>query len=257
MEIKNTEPKKEVIDSQGARNAPKQEHADTLNPRWASLRKIGLRTVQVVLVVFGFLVIIRIPVVLEREETAKVVAKIHATKLTMDDVMGKNLPPDPGADADKTIAGVDANKNGIRDDVELAIFRDHASSSRERSVFLQFALAQQTMMTLPIVNPQTVTAVIEDLDSRANVCLWSLHAELRVPYDAHFNDPHSGELGKKENEMWNQYLQLTNADEKYIKNLQFDSEERYSAYKSILNGNLRSYESSNEGCDVDSSMLPS
>ena len=37
----------------------------------------------------------------------------------MDDVTGKNLPQDPGAEADKTIAGIDANKNGIRDDVEL------------------------------------------------------------------------------------------------------------------------------------------
>ena len=59
------------------------------------------------------------------DKTNEQVAKIHNTKLTMDDVTGKNLPPDPGAEADKTIAGIDANKNGIRDDVELAIFKEY------------------------------------------------------------------------------------------------------------------------------------
>ena len=62
-------------------------------------------------------------------KTQKQVAKIHATKLTLDDVMGKNLPVPSGVegppDYDATIAGVDANKNGIRDDVELAIFKEY------------------------------------------------------------------------------------------------------------------------------------
>ena len=57
------------------------------------------------------------------------VAKIHSTKLTIDDVFGKNLPVpsevEGPPDYDATIAGVDANKNGIRDDVELAIFKEY------------------------------------------------------------------------------------------------------------------------------------
>ena len=69
------------------------------------------------------------------------VEKIHNTKLTLDDVMGKNLPPDPGANADQTIAGVDANQNGIRDDVELAIFNAYPNSAKTRAVLLQYALA--------------------------------------------------------------------------------------------------------------------
>lgn len=219
------------------------------------MKHIGKRTLQVFVFLIVLLGIIRFPHVLEVEKTIPLVAKIHATKLTMDDVMGKNLPPDPGPDADKTIAGVDANKNGIRDDVELAIFKEYASTSKTRAAFLQYALAQQTMITLPLVNSETVTAVIEDLDSRANVCLWSLHAELRVPYDEHFDNPQSGELGMKEKGMWDQYLQLTDFDEKYIKSLQLNSASRISAYKNILNGNLRSYEASREGCDIDFSVL--
>ena len=57
-----------------------------------------------VVVVAGFvgLVIVRMFVLDAKEKTAEQVVKIHATKLTIDDVFGKNLPPDPSAEADKT-----------------------------------------------------------------------------------------------------------------------------------------------------------
>ncbi len=82
------------------------------------------------------------------------VEKIHNTKLTLDDVMGKNLPPDPGAAADATIAGVDANNNGIRDDVELAIFKAYPDSAKTRAVLLQYALSLQTEMTSLVINKE-------------------------------------------------------------------------------------------------------
>ena len=90
------------------------------------------------------------------------VEKIHNTKLTLDDVLGKILPPDPGVNADKTIAGIDANNNGISDDVELAIFKAYPNSAKTRAVLLQYALALQLEMIQPIVNTATVTAVGED-----------------------------------------------------------------------------------------------
>ena len=71
------------------------------------------------------------------DKTNEQVVKIHNTKLMMDDVIGKNLPPDPGAEADKTVQGIDANKNGIRDDVELAIFKAYPDSAKTRAVMLQ------------------------------------------------------------------------------------------------------------------------
>ncbi|MFY9463152.1 MAG: hypothetical protein WAP52_03130 [Candidatus Sungiibacteriota bacterium] len=79
----------------------------------------------------------------DKQKTDEQVAKIHATKLSLDDVMGKNLPPDPGVEADKTLQGIDASRNGIRDDVELAIFKLHPDSARIRAVLLQYALALQ------------------------------------------------------------------------------------------------------------------
>src|SRR3990167_7097106 len=104
-----------------------------------------------ILALFVVLVIVRMFVLDAKEKTAEQVAKIHATTLTLDDVMGKNLPPEPGAEADKTIAGIDVNQNGIRDDVELAIFKEYPNSAKTRAVLLQYALVLQMQMTLPII----------------------------------------------------------------------------------------------------------
>ena len=66
--------------------------------------------------------------------------------------MGKNLPSDPGALADATVQGVDANQNGIRDDVELAVFKEYPNSAKTRAVLLQYALALQMEVIQPMVN---------------------------------------------------------------------------------------------------------
>ena len=116
------------------------------------------------------LIIVRIPHAINKQRTDKVVAKIHATKLTLDDAMGKNLPPNPGAEADKTLAGIDVNRNGIRDDVELAVFKEYPHSARTRSVLLQYALVLQMEMIQPIVNTDVVIAVAQER-SRAAGCI--------------------------------------------------------------------------------------
>ena len=87
--------------------------------------------------IYVVLVIIRMFHFYNLDKTNEQVVKIHNTKLTMDDVIGKNLPPDPGAEADKTVQGIDLNKNGIRDDVELAIFKKYPDSAKTRAVMLQ------------------------------------------------------------------------------------------------------------------------
>src|SRR3989344_4879431 len=133
-----------------------------------------------VLASFVLLVIVRMFVLDAQEKTAEQVAKIHATKLTLDDVMGENLPPDPGAEADKTIEGIDANKNGIRDDVELAIFKEYPNSAKTRAVLLQYALALQMEVTQPIVNKETVTEVVRE-QSRAGSCVASTIFPVKSP----------------------------------------------------------------------------
>ena len=110
-------------------------------------KKIVWRTGAVVLALYVIIVIARIPHAYDKQRTDAAVAKIHATKLTLNDVTGKNLPPDPafakatagkpGAGPDDTIEGIDANHNGIRDDVELAIFKEYPNS-RKTHLILNF-----------------------------------------------------------------------------------------------------------------------
>ena len=49
----------------------------------------------VILVIYIGLVIYRIPAVEERQRTEKIVAKIHAQRITLADVLRQNLPPEP------------------------------------------------------------------------------------------------------------------------------------------------------------------
>ncbi|MBI3442956.1 MAG: hypothetical protein HY007_04265 [Candidatus Sungbacteria bacterium] len=63
-----------------------------------------------VLIAYAALVAYRMFYLRNEAKTKEQVAKIHATHLTLDDVMGKNLPPDPGPLADQTVAGIDANR---------------------------------------------------------------------------------------------------------------------------------------------------
>ena len=186
----------------------------------------------IILILFIGLVIYRIPVVLERQKTEEAVLRIHAQKITLDDVMGKNLPPDPGADADKTVQGIDANRNGIRDDVELAIFKEYPDSAKTRAVLLQYALALQMEMALPIINKETVTAIVEDSESRANVCLWSLSSRSDMK-------KFIADMDKYDN---------------FVKSRQINTEQRDKNMDDFYK-NLGSYSSSNEGCDIDSSIL--
>lgn len=167
------------------------------------------------------LVIARVFQMFEADKTEIQVAKIYATKLTLADVMGENLPPDPGTEADKTIAGIDANENGIRDDVELAIFREYPNSAKTRAVLLQYALVLQMQMTLPIINMQTVIATVEK-KSQANRCMW--------------------------------YFKDIKEKEKYVDELQINTGER-NKYLDEFYTNLGSYSASKLGCDIDLSTL--
>jgi len=95
-------------------------------------------------------------------KTNRTIRFINSQKITLDDVMGKNLPPVPDQKLnDSTIAGIDANKNNIRDDVELAIFKNYPNSAKIRAAELQYA--QETQMELGyIYSAETWMAVIKN-----------------------------------------------------------------------------------------------
>ncbi len=124
----------------------------------------------VLLVLYIGLVIYRMPAVAEQEKTAKVVAYINAQHITLADVDGSHLPPVPDqAKNDATVAGIDANRNGIRDDVELAVFRLHPDSEKIRAAELQYALALQLELT-QVFSSGTWVAVAQK-EGRGTSCI--------------------------------------------------------------------------------------
>ena len=185
-----------------------------------------------VLASFVVLVIVRMFVLDAKEKTAEQVAKIHATILTLDDVMGKNVPPDPGAEADKTVQGIDANENGIRDDVELAIFKEYPNSAKTRAVLLQYALALQMEMIQPIVNMETVTAVAEKT-SGGYYCI--------------------GEITSRKDMI--KFIEIGNELHTFVESRQLNTQERKKTQEDFYSSNLGSYELSSD-CDIDITALP-
>ena len=125
----------------------------------------------IVVAIFVALVVYRIPAVIEQERTAETVDRIYAQRLTPEHVDGKHLPPPPDpAQADATIEGVDANQNGIRDDVELAIFEKYPNSPYTRAAELQYAMALQLYLT-EVFNSETWRAAVEKT-SRGYGCIY-------------------------------------------------------------------------------------
>ncbi len=191
--------------------------------KWCGIIFVGL---------FALLLIVRLPFFIEKKKTDEQVLKIHATKLTLDDVMGKNLPPDPGAEADKTVAGIDANKNGIRDDVELAIFKEYPNSAKTRAVLLQYALALQMEMVQLMVNTQTVTAVSED-EGRAYLCV--------------------GRITSRDD--MDKYSEIVDSRRNFVESRQLNTEARKKAQHDFNEGNLGSFTLPHESCDINLSQL--
>lgn len=98
------------------------------------------------------------------------VGKIEAQKLNADDVDGQHLPPSPEPNAvDATLVGVDANGNGIRDDVELAIFSKYPTSTAVRAAELQYAMELQMEFT-DVFDSATLVAVMQE-ESRGYLCI--------------------------------------------------------------------------------------
>jgi len=187
--------------------------------KWAFLVLIGL---------FLILIIGRIIYRNNLEKINEQVAKIHNTKLTLDNVMGTNLPPDPGIEADKTVQGIDANNNGIRDDVELAVFAEYPNSAKTRAVLLQYALALQMEVVQPFVDTTIATEVIRE-QSRAFVCI--------------------GDIFPRENSQ--KFDEETDFLTNFIRDNQFNTKERKDS-RELFVEKVRSYSDLDQTlCDID------
>ncbi|PIR69038.1 hypothetical protein COU48_00765 [Candidatus Nomurabacteria bacterium CG10_big_fil_rev_8_21_14_0_10_03_31_7] len=186
---------------------------------WAFLILLGL---------FIILVIYRVFYSFNLDKTNAQVEKIHNTKLFIDDVMGVNLPSDPGIEVDKTVQGIDANQNGIRDDVELAIFKEYPNSAKTRAVLLQYALVLQ-IETEQNINKDTATAVAEK-ESQSYDCIGKI-----VPIS-------------------NDDIQEIKEYRNYVESIQLNTVERKNL-KIKFDNNVGSFELQS-GCDVDLDLFP-
>src|SRR3990167_1446886 len=123
----------------------------------------------VLVLAFVVLVAWRLKLLYELDNTNAAVAAIHANRLTQEDVFGA-LPPEPNkADNDTTLAGIDTNENGIRDDVERAIYFKYQESAHEAAPAFQYAKALQMEFT-HVYNSPTLVAVLQE-ESRASLCI--------------------------------------------------------------------------------------
>ena len=199
--------------------------------------KILMWVFFVLAVAYVILVAFRVVHFFNIDKTNAQVEKIHATKLTLDDVMGKNLPPDPGAEADKTVPGIDANQNGIRDDVELAVFKEYSNSAKTRAVLLQYALALQMETIQPIVNESVSIAVAQEED-RAYICVGEIL----------LRDDNNDQIMKK-------YFEDGEKLRLFIEDIQFNTEQRVTAQENFYK-KVGSYNSLDRFCDIDYSKLP-
>jgi len=188
---------------------------------------------------FVVLVIIRLFYYLNVQKTNDQVYRIHLTKISMKDVMGDNLPKDPGSEGDKRVEGIDSNRNGVRDDVELAIFKEYPKSAKTRAVLLQYALTLQMETNQPFLNEEVVTKVITE-QGRADTCLSDALVPRKTP-----------ESGRSDDDMIKIDSYINFLEEKQLNTIS-RTEARQDFYKY-----LRSYgESTNTPCDIDLSKLP-
>ncbi len=190
--------------------------------KWAIFVLVGL---------FILLIIVRIPHYFKVQKTNDQIVKIHNTKLTMDDVEGKNLPPDPGSEADKTVQGIDANNNGIRDDVELAIFKEYPKSAKTRAVLLQYALSLQMETIQPFLDENIATEVVRE-QSKGFQCVGD-----SVP-------------NRESDTAYDKLISLIS----FIKNKQFNTKTRQDA-RDIFLDKVRSFSDLEQTCDIDLTQL--
>lgn len=59
------------------------------------------------------------------------------------------LPPPPGPQNDKTLWGIDSNKNGVRDDVEIFIYKNISRDPTIYKSYLYFAQSLQESLKFP------------------------------------------------------------------------------------------------------------
>ena len=142
---------------------------------WKALRVIYV----IILIIFSGLIINSFYRLNNYNKTQRAIDFINSKKITLFDVMGQNLPLKPDQTLNNsTIAGIDANNNFIRDDVELAIFEKYPNSAKIRAAELQYAQALQLELT-EVFNSETLVVILQK-SSYARSCIDETGPEINL-----------------------------------------------------------------------------
>ncbi len=135
------------------------------------------------------------------------------------------------------MVGIDLNKNGIRDDIEVAIFKKYPESAKMRAALLQYAFVGQMILSQKFLNTQIATEIEREF-SRANTCIADTVSP-RNPED--FRD----------------YSEIEKIDavEKIVRDMLFNTSERKDRMDDFYE-KIRSYSELETVCDIEISQLP-
>jgi len=177
----------------------------------------------------------------ENYRTEKAIERINAVKITIDDVRGKNLPPEPDKTLnDSTIAGIDANNNNIRDDVELEIFKRYPDSAKIRAAMLQYAQALQLGLT-EVFNSETLVATIRK-ESSGGLCIGETGPQVSLSDNPEVIREAFAIIDNREKEVDDLVINTGLRKEKHL-----DNYEKYMTTYSLP---------TDQNCDIELSSLP-
>jgi hypothetical protein len=115
------------------------------------------------------------------------------------------LPPDPGSEGRKTLEGIDSNNNGIRDDVEIAIYNyaPRPDQERYRAALIQWAKALQKKIKVSSSKLDILLEVQRE-SNRASECIKKVSPgngveELRFLQKALHNTPQRSSASQRFN----------------------------------------------------------
>ncbi|MDR0664002.1 MAG: hypothetical protein LBF86_00550 [Helicobacteraceae bacterium] len=83
-----------------------------------------------------------------------------------------NLPPDPGEAGKATLEGIDSNNNGVRDDIEIAIYeyKPKPEQLKERQSLIQSAKAYQAAILAGASKDDTAIMQVSETIDRVVSC---------------------------------------------------------------------------------------
>ena len=88
------------------------------------------------------------------------------------------LPPDPGEEGKATLAGIDSDADGVRDDIQRYIALTYQDSQKTRAALRQLTLALQKAI---LESPDEESALRNtETEARASECLWYIHSESSI-----------------------------------------------------------------------------